>query len=449
MTKEQPTITEWIVITSAGLALALVVAGQIPGANGSLYWPWVNPPRYSAFFYMGGPFLIVLFAGWGIETAGVVGYKRIALLAASCFLLQLGAVAADTPDLSKLAAVVRSAGATSYFTDATQLGAPLDWLPRFHETQRHLHSSTHPPGPILFYSAIIGLVGQEAGPFIGGLVIAFITSLGVPAVYQAASLWRKDPKARFYAATLYAILPALILFTPELDQIYPILTVGIIYFWERSLRDGPRYAVAVGVISWVASFMAYNFAVLGIYAAIKAIFFMSSAYNVGEHFKRLASVTMVILLVMSGIYTILFLLTGFQPVATFFDALSTQERLRELIPRPDASPLLLNLYGFILGGGAVIPLLALFHVFSFRRGEWEVDRSVELAIEGLLTTAIVGLSGLLDYETARVWLFLQPFFIIPAGFRFAGYSLPNRVVLLILLFMMMVVLKANILFIQA
>jgi hypothetical protein len=69
------------------------------------------------------------------------------------------------------------------------------------------------------------------------------------------------------------------------------------------------------------------------------------------------------------------------------------------------------------------------------------------ALAALATLAIVDLSGLLRAETARVWLFLQPLAVIPAGAELSRWSPGWRAALIGALFFALAAVRARLIFI--
>ncbi len=67
---------------------------------------------------------------------------------------------------------------------------------------------------------------------------------------------------------------------------------------------------------------------------------------------------------------------------------------------------------------------------------------------GLVVVGIVDLSGLLRAETARVWLFLQPLLLLPAGLTLARLPAGGREGLIGLQWIILVVIKAKMQFIN-
>src|SRR5207249_5970498 len=102
-------------------------------------------------------------------------------------------------------------------------------------------------------------------------------SCGVLAIFKFAGLWTSDPRERLTASALYALLPALTVFLPELDQVYPILSMLMILFWVQALRAAPgawRQALYLGAALFAAAFFAYNLLATGVFLACYALYWL-------------------------------------------------------------------------------------------------------------------------------------------------------------------------------
>lgn len=250
-------------VGATGVAFVVAALLEVDALNGPWYWKWpwrgdLGLARTAAIFLPA-----LLLHGWATAavrrpptTTRVRG--ALAALAASCLLFQLAGVLADPRGLSLVRDIVTSAGATSYYTDALTIHDLQAWLTSFHRLDLHLHSATHPPGPVLYYLVWIRLLGPEAGALAGGLALGAIAAAGVPTIYRFAALWTSEVPTRLVAAAFYAMLPGLVLFFPEFDQVYPILAMLLALSWAGALSAAPelvRYRPGLGAaffwLQWV------------------------------------------------------------------------------------------------------------------------------------------------------------------------------------------------------
>lgn len=438
-----------IAILLATVAWLAAVIGEVPYLNGPSYWqwPWHDLPLGKTLALSAAPALLyaTLLALWvrgGLTARRTVG---IALgLVVCCMLFQLAMLHVESEPWKYLRNVVETNYITSYYTDATHIRSVLRFLRRFHRLTLEYHSETHPPGPILFYYLLIKLAPSGVAPVLGGLVIGAIASFGVLVAYACGAIWTDDPQLRLGPCFVYTLLPALILFLPELDQIYPILTMALLVLWHRVL-EARGSGVWLGILLFVASLLAYNLATLGAPLALLALWKGHARKWERAWLLRLAREVAVVLGVFVALHLTLHFSTGYRPIEAFERALRSQaefdrRRLNEGLDRPYRQVIFFDLYDFLLGGGLITGLVAA--CTALQRGLPTRERTATAI--GLLAILIVDLSGLLQCETARVWLFLQPFVVIPAGLAIARWPIAERCAALLLLGLAVATLKSKV-----
>jgi hypothetical protein len=438
-------------VLGSGLLFAAGVLLEVPYLNGPWYWRW--PWRdlgvlHTALRLLPG--LVPL--AWALRRMSLDGPRTssrdvLALLTVACLLHQISGFFADPAGYRLLRDIVASPGATSYYTDALPIRSTLNFLAGFHSTPLHLHSSTHPPGPILYYRLWIWILGPEAGAYAGGSVLLVLAAAGVPAVHAFARLWTSDPLERLHAAALYSMLPGLLLISPEFDQIYPLFTMGIVGAWVLSMDGQQRAALALGAVLFVALLFAYNLLTIGAFLALHAGALLWRRPDRRATLKRILATSAVALGVCAGLFLLLHLATGYRPLASFVSALDTQARLAGSHGRPWLACVFFDPYDFALGAGIMaVPLALIFTGRTLRRAG-PLTRAEGLSLLGFATIAVVDVSGLLRAETARVWLFLQPFLVIPAALVLARWKTSDRAAFFALQWLIVVVLKAKMAFV--
>lgn len=100
-----------------------------------------------------------------------------------------------------------------YYHDALKVGSWSDWLANFNTSQTHLfvHSQTHPPFAVLFHYLLLQLLGNCPLPV--AAVIIFIASLSIPITSSVFSELGLGPEARNRLAILFALIPAVNIYT--------------------------------------------------------------------------------------------------------------------------------------------------------------------------------------------------------------------------------------------
>jgi hypothetical protein len=448
------------VVLAVGLAFAVgVILKQAP-LNGfptliHWLWPWRDLPVFKTAVILLAPLMIIGWVLWRMENDEGFGssseakppraepWGLLCLLALSNFLLQLLAMVAAPRGIKLVGDIVRSPRATSYFTDATKIQGLVDWLRTFHQAHLGFHSSTHPPGPVLFYYVFVKLFGPNAAQ-IGGYAVGLIGSLGVLLIYRFAGLWTNDRKARLTASAFYALVPALTLFFPEFDQCYPVLAMLLIFFWVKALNTSRPVsipAVYLGLVLFTTTFFAYNVLTVGAFLAYYGLYWLCLERATGlSRWGTLLGTCGIALGVFVALHAILWQATGFEAIASFRRARAAQAFYAVMLNRPYAAAALVDPYDFFLGAGMMaLPLL----ILRLRRSM--PDRALTLiAVATILT---VDLTGFLRGETARLWLFCQPLLAVPVALELSSYRWRWRIAIFATQWWVLVCLKSRMFFV--
>jgi len=436
-------------IAAFGLAFIYLLNRHVTPVNGPHYWfwPWGNIGFFRVAGYCTGPLCLYCTAIYYID-----GTQRnlppIILLILSNFLFQLMAISSGPFSYKMIHLIVSSPNATSYFTDALNIGDPLAWMRYFGLQPLSLHSHTHPPGPIIFYYVFIRLFGRYYGAYIGALVIGLLASLSIAMIWYLLSLLELDRRERLMICAYYSLIPGPILFFPEFDQVYPLFFLTMLYFWEKALRTGLlRYLFLFAVSMFVSFFFAYQLLTVGIVVVLLSMYFVRRSRDKRSALKRIMANGVLSICLFLCIHLVLYISTGHNSFIPFHRALENQAHATFDPPRPYYSTVLTDPYDFFLGAGYIaLPILI---SFVWRRiGKFSVsDTRLAYSYIGLISIAILDFSGLLRCETARVWLFLQPLLIIPVGIELGYFKKWAQYFMLFLLFIIMISVKGNMWFI--
>lgn len=440
-------------VLAIGLAFGLGVIYERDPLNGlaSLThwgWPWQDLGTFQIGLALLAPFLLIAFVLWRIELAASQIPVRLwlAALVLANFCLQLFSVLGDPRGVDRISKIVASADATSYFTDALSIQQLADWMKHFDAAALHGHSLTHPAGPILFYYIFLRLFGPETGALLGGCAVGLIASLGVAVMYYFAELWTPEPRVRLLASAFYALIPGLVVFFPELDQMYPLFSMLIILAAVKAFSvpaSSYKYALALGALLFAATLFAYNLLAVGIFILYYGMYWWwrqdrSPAALFAESRAAAIALTGAV-----SLYVLLWLSTGYNPVASLRHAFAMQAVSARSLNRPYAVFVFADLYDFALGAG-IIALPILWFYLRKLRGE----AGTALTLIGLATVLTVDLSGMLRGEAARVWLFLQPFLIVPVAIELARARWPWRLSIFTLQWWILVCLKSKMSFVE-
>ena len=282
------------------------------GGGGSLAGTLVGPAVAIA---AAGLYVLVCWAAGRriAHRSGRVGSAaRLTLLTLAAWALLLTIAAAPPPghDLARMPIVLYDAGASGYFTLARygDNGEPID-VPEFLATYEErmgggdvLHIGTHPPGLMLAHRGLIELC--RGAPVVTRTVLATAPGsvrdafdvlnrgarIGPPlAESDRAALWlavlatqlvaaatvvplyllvrRYLPRAESWrAACLWPLVPAVIVFLPKSDALFPFLGTLFLWLWlEGCARGSLVRGAAAGVVLWAGMFL--SLAMLPVVAA--------------------------------------------------------------------------------------------------------------------------------------------------------------------------------------
>lgn len=411
-------------------------------------WTWRNLGILKTAGLLAGPFLLIGWVLWRTEKEPWPAlWLPLTLLALANFLLQMLGMLADPRGFDLVRQIVESRPATSYFADATTIQEPIKWLAHFHDAKLGLHSMTHPPGPILFYY-FFQLLDSGKDALIGGCAVGLIASAGAAVMYAFAGLWTEDQKIRLTASAFYALLPALTVFFPEFDQVYPLFSMLLIVFWAKALGKSQARlpdASYAGAVLFAATFFAYNLLATGLFLIYFALYWLWR-----KDWARAAWVTFLKAAatagaVCAGLYIALSLATGFRPIASFRHALANQFRIewRPYLPYPYWDP-----YDFFMAAGIIALPILVFHLQRLWRQRDLKRFDTALTLIGLATVLSIDVSGLLRGETARVWIFLQPLVIAPVAMELCRFRWGWRISMFTLQWWILVCLKAKMTFVN-
>jgi hypothetical protein len=467
-----------LLILAATAVLGAAIARHVDGINGPDYWRW--PWRV----YRGlTPYLILFLAATPtfIAQLRLHSTQSSVLRPPSYFsgllLMMVGVLAFELAnrgldmvpfDLTRIGSIIEQPGSIGYFTHAEEMDQSGESIHDFlHDFARKmptftLHARNKPPGSILFYLPFLRLAPTwDAAAMSAGLFIALLTTLSVPATYLMALELTGNRRAAFDAAALLSLCPGLLLFLPEFDQFYPVYTSALVILWARSLRTGRTgFAVAFGVALALVFFQTFNLLLLGVfltgYTAMFLLGRISPAQSSARHRSpqavlgstELAEVSpqshvfhqsLVALLTLTTVYTMLWLWCGYNPVRTLVMGITTHVQDMPATHRIWPRTVPYDLTDFALGMGWVCALLALFYLpKGWRQG---------ILLLCFAQPVAVALLGLLQGETARVWIFIFPLVLVPAGLELAGWSRARRLAVLGCLWLLTALLSQNMVFV--
>ncbi len=424
-------------IVTAALLVAVVM--HLPGLNGPSYWQWgwrnLDGWRVYPLVLLSAAPLILAQYLWGRSPLRVA--TAIGLLTITSMALELTARAvepAPKSGVSRVADIVMNPDATGYFMHAWEhfvrdresvgdfLGRYPQILPGF-----TMHPRIKPPGPILFYLPFLRMFPDvHEAAYVAGMVTGFLAALSVAATWLLIRTLTGNSAAAFHGASFMALCPGFALFFPEFDQIFPVYTMALVVLWALALQKGRyRYAIGYGLALAFVTFQTYNLLVLGAFLAGWAVPF---AWQRGRRgWIIVARQGAAGLAVCAGIYILLYLVTGFNPIVSLQVAIADQADIAAHLHRPWPKTIPFDLLDFLLGMGWLSGLLAVFYVFEGKPSAASgIDRHAGLVALCVGQPVLVALLGILPTETARVWIFMMPLVMVLVGLELTYWSRGGR-----------------------
>lgn len=428
-------IVKATITVMVGGVFAILVIWHTPGINGPGFWPWdwrVLPP-WPLHGLMAAAVLPLL--------AGHVLYRpaskwracaAIGLAMVSCYGLKLASVSVHTtpPSLRLVPIIVENRFATSYYTDAAALNSQMsvrEWLTNFPQLMPalSLHSKTKAPGPILFYTAFIKLMGvSERTALVSGLVVGAIGTFSIPAAYFLLRLLTRDDEAAMCGATFLALCPGFVLFSPMFDPAYILLSAALIGLWVIALERRSRFAaLALGAALALTCTISFNVLVIGLFMSALPRVVLDGPPR--QRLVRVVGLGALALATAGALLLILWLTSGYNAPGTFAAAWRNQHQLLETYrhTRPYPQTIPFDLTDLALGSGWTSFVLVGWF-FANRRAR--DGRQLRLAVLCLGQLVIVAATGLLQLETARVWNFMLPLLMLPVGLELRTWPTPAR-----------------------
>lgn len=418
--------TALIVFTT--VVLLILIYRETPHLNGSPYWVWsyrhLDVARVGVALGCGAiPFFL---ARWAV-TRGLSIRWALPVVASATFALQLAAIGLmDAPfGFGEIIDIIRSEAATSYFSDAEKSIADgvsvREFISTFPDRMPNLggHNRNKPPGLTLYHWLFICMSSNaKSAALLAGVCIAFLTALSVPLTFWMMRTLQASTQASWEAASFVALSPGLILIFPEFDQTFTLFTCLLIGTWSLAVRGrGARDACLFGIVLAVTLFFTFNILVIGAFLVGYAIL-----HRPAIGIRRLVVISIIALITVAAVYSATGLATGYNPVTTFVQAIHMQHVNLQSLPRPWPQTIGWDLNEFALTTGWLgYGVLGAACIRVSRSRVWRAV--IGIVVLQLLITAI---SGLLQAEAARLWLFLVPVLSIAVGLEVEHWTRRER-----------------------
>ncbi|HEX8524841.1 MAG TPA: hypothetical protein VF669_21495 [Tepidisphaeraceae bacterium] len=446
-----------LVIILVALTMATLITLHLRGINGGWYWQWpwrrLSWRIYPILIAASTPFFL---GQWLYAKRRITVAWALAFVTAAAVIVQVAAIIPQPMGLYRIIAVVQNSINTSYFNVAEVLykqmhlqGASLrDWLEIYPQLMPMmvLHASYKPPGWILYYLLMWEIFRQpDVVAMAGGLLVAVLAAAAVPAVYRLARNFELDEKPAFFAASYFALTPSLLLFLPQGDQAYPALACLLLITWANALhRRAILNSALFGLLLAFGLFFSAVFLMLGLFLAIYTMLYVGDHRGRGLIHAIMCALTALIAIALP--YLLLWLITGFDPIETFFTSARRSQAHLVFLKRPWPYHLMFDFYDLVFGTGFIsVPLIA-FGTWATWKTWTPRHRPWRLVFLGLLQMLVAVLVSLFPGEQARLMLPLMPLLMIPIGIELARWPAMSRNIAYALLLLMLCITAQNMIF---
>lgn len=351
-----------------------------------------------------------------------------------------------------LSKIIAHTGATSYFNDAQKINNVGDFLRNYSQNVQYLqmHSQTHPPGVILLFYYLSNFAKNinVNVTYTIGLLIPFLSSLTIIPLYFLTKLFFNKLAAKI-SVVFYCLIPALILFTPQMDQVYALFFISIILFYYLGIiKKKIIYFILSGLFLAFGSYFSYLYTVIPLVMLILWILIYLNKKDSTKYFFQINNFFK---------YNIIFALAFLFPniiyqiiygtnIYEMYQA-SMVYHQQFLDSKSYLIWLAMNLFDFGIFMGLPITIVLLF-VFGDSIMNFIKTKAVDISLGlFLLTIIILDLTGKNRSEVARLWLFLVPLMLISV----AGYIANKKtykiitIILALLLFLQIIVFRKYVL----
>ncbi|MGH9766843.1 MAG: hypothetical protein ACREAB_05345, partial [Blastocatellia bacterium] len=172
--------------------------------------------------------------------------------------------------------------------------------------------------------------------------------------------------------------------------------------------------------------------------------------GVSKRWRNIGHITQCVvisLLVVALFYSLLWYLTGFNSASALMTAIDNQSKILPDLARSYPRTIFWDLFDFALGTGWISFLLAGLAVYRCACPVL-LKRELQIILLALSQILAVAVTGLLQTETARVWIFMMPLLMIPVGLELRHWKFSYRIIAYFCLWLIFTAIYQNMIFIQ-
>lgn len=464
--KDQPA-RRWdvAILAAAGLAVVQIAAVWLPmiplGVPNEWTWdriPYGGPEAATLFLRLFAVlpamalYLAMCVAGDARIAAASRTMRRVwlVMLAGGGFLLMWTIQEAPTNAYDRLGRdplVLYFPSSSGYFTEARDADAFAEYLANYEQLMSRgdvLHLGTHPPGLIALHRGLLAVYRQS--PWLVDLtltlrpesvqqtqeVVAMLAQAeGRPLSHaELAELWGASlltrfaavavvvplflcatrtagPVAGWRAACLWPLVPALTIFLPKSDALYPLIGMAFLACWyRRGNCPGPFSSLLAGVFLWIGMMLSLAMLPVAVLASLFAMQDLAMTETAGRrHAIVLLSRSVAIASAVFAALTLAtYLALDLNLIAVWRWNFRNHAAFYEEFQRTYWKWLLINPLELAMAVG--LPAVVAAVLGSIRQ-----PASTSIALPIAVVIALLWLSGKNSGEAARLWLFLMPWIV--------------------------------------
>lgn len=431
-----------IILLGVALFFAWALHGHRFGLNDEkyLYRNWRNLPAFPLYWQTAALAIPFFLGQWLFARRPEAVYTALALVTLS----SIGIMVVCTfeqdhrPGSNRIEDMVTSRTANGFFEEAARLDVSglgiRRWLATYPQRVPHQvgHANSKPPGPILFNYLVVRFFGDgRPAANVAGLFMAILAAVSVPATFAFIGYFTRSVAAAFLGASFMALSPSLLLFYPQFDQFYPVLTAGLTILWAAALRTNRfSYAAAHGLLFGVTTFINYLPCVLGLFLIGYALLYWLEHPAMGM--RRVLTQAVVAIAAFVGFYLVLWLTSRFDPIATLRACWPQVSSFNQWLavcgypPRRLPGTISWDLWGFAIGSGWIGFVLAGYYFVRLKFSKSWATWQARIAMLCVAQFVLEATTGLIQGETERLWIFMMPMLMLPIGLELVEWTLGWR-----------------------
>ena len=399
--------------------------------------------RFEAAAWLGGLVMIAFAWLWNVQQSQPVGYG-----------------------MSKVAWVLYYPGSSGYFHEALygmdDTGAFLASYESRMEQGDVLHVGTHPPGLFLFHKFLISvcrrfpgfceslnaaqpqsvrlafqvlaLNAEKSGHpvratglsalWLAAMVTQIAAVAAIVPLYRLLRFWHPRQTA-WKAVTFWPLIPALAIFLPKSDALFPLIAFGFLYLWVKAVRDHSIVCSALsGLTLWLAMWFSLAFLPIALIAVIYA--FVGSRTTDGNpmapgSWKPFAIVPGAAVFVFLTLTVFAAIVLDINLARVWILNFQNHSGFYEHYSRTWWKWLLVNPLELAVAVGVPLAVLAVYSVARIiQTDRLRTHGCVPLIYTSVLVWAVLWIWGKNMGEAARLWIVMMPIVVFAVAVSFSS-----------------------------